>query len=119
MIDRYDAGKRTRRAVLGDCHAGRAEDAKTEFDEPFQAMITEVAWGTVRARNTFSRRERSALTIARLAATGNFEEIQMHARATASTGASADVFSPESQPCSAPAEACAFACADVHGRGRK
>lgn len=119
MTDRYDAGMRTRRAVLGESHVDRAAAEKTEFSEPLQAMITEGAWGTARARDTISRRERSMRTIARLAATRNFEEIQMHARTTASTGASADVFSPESQPCSAPAEACAFACADVHGRGRK
>ena len=119
MTDRHDAGMRTRRAVLGDCHADRAEDAKTALDEQFQEVITEGAWGAVRARNTFSRRERSMATIALLAAAGNFEEIQMHARTTASTGAGAGVFSPESQPGSAPAEARTFACAAAHGRGRK
>jgi 4-carboxymuconolactone decarboxylase len=36
---------------------------------------------------TISRRERSMLTLALLAATGNFEEIPMHIRATRNTGA--------------------------------
>ncbi len=119
MTDRHDADMRTRRAVLGDSHVDRAEVAKTALDAPCRAMITEGAWGTVRAQDTISRRERSMLTIALLASTGNFEEIPMHVRATANLDASADVFSPESQPGPAPAEARAFARAAAHGTGRK
>jgi len=77
----------TRRAVLGDGHVDRAEAAKTDFDAPFQELITEGAWGTVWSDDSISRRERSMLTLALLAATGNFEEIPMHIRATANTGA--------------------------------
>lgn len=90
MTDRHDTGMEVRRAVLGDAHVDRAEAAKTGFDTPFQDMITEGAWGTVWASDAISRRERSMLTIALLAATGNFEEIPMHVRATARTGASAE-----------------------------
>lgn len=88
MSERYDKGMEVRRSVLGDAHVDRAEAAKTEFDEPFQTLITEGAWGTVWASDGISRRERSMLTLALLAATGNFEEIPMHIRATARTGAS-------------------------------
>jgi 4-carboxymuconolactone decarboxylase len=88
MEDRHQAGMRVRRAVLGDAHVDRAEAAKTSFDAPFQSLITEGAWGTVWADDGISRRERSMLTLALLAATGNFEEIPMHIRATANTGAS-------------------------------
>ncbi len=88
MADRFAAGMATRRAVLGDAHVDRAEAAKTPFDEPFQTLITEAAWGTVWASDEIGRRERSMLTLALLAATGNFEEIPMHIRATANTGAS-------------------------------
>ncbi|MCB1354018.1 MAG: 4-carboxymuconolactone decarboxylase [Rhodobacteraceae bacterium] len=88
MSDRYDTGMRVRREVLGDAHVDRAEAAKTGFDQPFQDLITISAWGTVWASDGISRRERSMLTLALLAATGNFEEIPMHVRATARTGAS-------------------------------
>ena len=88
MADRTEIGMTTRRAVLGDAHVDRAEAAKTELDAPFQSLITESAWGTVWASDKISRRERSTLTLALLAATGNFEEIPMHIRATANTGAS-------------------------------
>lgn len=90
MTNRFDTGMATRRAVLGDAHVDRAEAAKSEFDLPFQTLITESAWGTVWADDGISRRERSMLTLALLAATGNFEEIPMHIRATANTGASKD-----------------------------
>ena len=88
MPDRYATGMKTRREVLGDAHVDRAEALKTEFDAPFQDLITNAAWGTVWASDAITRRERSMLTLALLAATGNFDEIPMHIRATARTGAS-------------------------------
>ena len=90
MSERYQTGMQTRRAVLGDAHVDRAEAAKTTFDTPFQTLITEGAWGTVWSDETISRRDRSLLTLALLAATGNFDEIPMHIRATANTGATRD-----------------------------
>ncbi|GAB5438895.1 4-carboxymuconolactone decarboxylase [Falsiruegeria mediterranea] len=83
-----DTGMEVRRKVLGDAHVDRAEAAKTDLDAPFQDLITEGAWGTVWASDGISLRERSMLTLALLAATGNFDEIPMHIRATARTGAS-------------------------------
>lgn len=88
MTDRYADGMRTRRAVLGDAHVDRAEAQRSELDEAFQTLITESAWGTVWSSDAITRRERSMLTLALLAATGNFEEIPMHIRATRRTGAS-------------------------------
>lgn len=88
MSDRLKQGMATRRSVLGDAHVDRAEAGKTAFDEPFQTMITEGAWGTLWSDDTISKRERSMLTLSLLAATGSFEEIPMHIRATANTGAS-------------------------------
>lgn len=88
MTDRQKKGMDVRRKVLGDEHVNRAEANKTSFDEPFQTLITESAWGNVWASDKISYRERSMLTLAILASTGNFEEIPMHIRATANTGAS-------------------------------
>lgn len=88
MSERRAAGERVRRAVLGDAHVTRAAKAETALDAPFQALITEGAWGTVWASDAISRRERSMLTLALLAALGNFEELEMHLRACARTGAS-------------------------------
>ena len=87
MANRYDDGMRVRRQVLGDAHVDRAEAGTVDFDAPFQTMITEGAWGTLWSDDTIRLRERSMLTLALLAATGNFDEIPMHIRATQNTGA--------------------------------
>ena len=84
---RYEIGMRVRRAVLGDAHVDRAEANKTAFDSPFQHFITETAWGTLWANDTLDRPTRSLLTIAILAALGRHEELELHLRASANTGA--------------------------------
>ena len=87
---RLRTGMATRRAILGDAHVDRAEANKTPFDAAFQAFITEGAWGSVWSRPGLTKRERSMITIALLAALGHDEEVAMHVRATANTGASMD-----------------------------
>ena len=89
-LDRYRQGMATRRKVLGNAHVDRAETAKTAFDHPFQDLITEAAWGYVWSRDTITPRERSMMTLALLAGLGNFEELALHTRATANTGATPD-----------------------------
>jgi 4-carboxymuconolactone decarboxylase len=86
--ERYKQGMATRRAVLGEAHVDRAQSMMTDFDRPFQELITEAAWGHVWSRPTFTKRERSIVTIALLAALGQHDEVAMHVRSTANTGAS-------------------------------
>lgn len=85
--ERYKAGMVVRRQVLGDAHVDRASAQMTEFDADFQAFITEGAWGSVWSRPGFTKRERSIVTIALLAALGQDDEVAMHVRATRNTGA--------------------------------
>lgn len=80
----------TRRKVLGDAHVDAAAARTTAWDAPFQALITDAAWGHLWSRDTIPLRERSMLTIALLAALGNDAELELHLRATANTGASRD-----------------------------
>ena len=89
-LERFEQGMKTRRSVLGDAHVDRAEKMKTAFDEPFQTLITESAWGHVWSRPGLTKRERSLITIALLAALGHHDEVAMHTRATANTGATPD-----------------------------
>ena len=86
--ERYQQGMQVRRSVLGDAHVDRAQAKTTEVDADFQQFITEVAWGSVWTREGLDRRQRSLLTIAMLAALGHHDELAMHLRATANTGAS-------------------------------
>ena len=92
MTDLREKGTATRRRVLGDAHVDRSLANQTPADAPFQALITDAAWGHVWARDTISLRERSMMTIALLAGLGNDLELALHLRATRNTGASeADV----------------------------
>jgi 3-oxoadipate enol-lactonase/4-carboxymuconolactone decarboxylase len=84
---RFDRGMSVRRSVLGSQHVDRAEANKTSFDEPFQTFITEAAWGSVWSRPGLSKRDRSLLTIVMMAVLGHEDELAMHIRATANTGA--------------------------------
>jgi 4-carboxymuconolactone decarboxylase len=84
--DKYEAGMRVRREVLGDAYVDRAEANKTDFDADFQRFITEAAWGCVWTRGGIDRQTRHLLTIAVLAALGKENELAMHIRATQNTG---------------------------------
>ena len=88
--DTYEAGLKARRAVLGDAHVERSLANVTDFDRDWQRFVTETAWGSVWARPGLTHRERSMLVIAILAVLGRHEELALHTRATANTGASAD-----------------------------
>lgn len=86
--ERYRQGSATRRAVLGDAHVDRSGANSTAFDAPFVDLITEAAWSHVWSRPELTKRERSLITIAILGGLGREDELRLHARATANTGAS-------------------------------
>jgi 4-carboxymuconolactone decarboxylase len=85
--ERFDAGMKVRRSVLGDKHVDGAEARKSAFDADFQRFITEGAWGSVWSRPGLDKRTRSMLVIALMAALGHEDELAMHIRATRNTGA--------------------------------
>ena len=90
MTELSDTGLATRRRVLGPAHVARAQAAQTPFDAPFQALITDAAWGHVWSRGTIPLRERSMMTIALLAGLGNDGELALHLRSIPNTGTSRD-----------------------------
>ncbi len=86
--DRYEAGMRVRREVLGNEHVDRAIAGTTDFTAPFQEFITRGAWGEVWARDGLERRTRSAITLAVLTALGREHELALHVRAAVRNGLS-------------------------------
>ncbi|WP_375388858.1 4-carboxymuconolactone decarboxylase [uncultured Amnibacterium sp.] len=86
--DRYEAGMRVRRAVLGDAHVDRATAGITPDTAAFQRFITETAWGTIWTRPGLDRRMRSAVTIAALVTGHHWDELAMHLRAGLTNGLS-------------------------------
>ncbi len=89
--ERYDAGMRVRREVLGDDHVDRAIAATTELDADFQRYITRAAWGELWTRDDrLDRRTRSCITIALLTALRAEHELGMHIRAGLRNGLTPD-----------------------------
>ncbi len=86
--ERYEAGIKVRREVLGDEHVDRAIRGTTDFTQPFQDLITRFAWGSVWTREGLDRRTRSAITLAVLTALGRENELAMHVRAARRNGLS-------------------------------
>ena len=84
--ERYEAGMRVRREVLGDAHVDRATADATEFSRPFQEFITRAAWGEAWTRPGLDRRTRSAITLSVLTALRAENEIPMHVRAAIRNG---------------------------------
>jgi 4-carboxymuconolactone decarboxylase len=79
--ERYAAGMKIRREVLGAAHVEKAEASKTPFSEPFQDFITRYAWGEIWARPGLPRQTRSLITLAMMVALNRGDEFRMHVRA--------------------------------------
>lgn len=87
--ERYEAGMRVRREVLGDRHVDAATAATTAFTADFQDLITRYAWGGIWTRDGLDRRTRSCITLSMLASLGHYEELAMHVRAAVRNGLTA------------------------------
>jgi len=86
----FDRGLQVRKEVLGTTYVDSALRTATSFNEDFQKLVTELAWGAVWSRPGLPRKTRSMLTIAMLAALGQHEELKLHVRATRHTGVTQD-----------------------------
>ena len=84
--ERYEAGMRVRRAVLGDAHVDGTLKNRNEFNEAFQDLITRYAWGEIWTRPGLPKETRSMLTLAMMVALNREEELRMHLRAALNVG---------------------------------
>lgn len=87
---RYEAGMKVRRAVLGDAHVDRSIENRTEVTDEFQNLITRYAWGEIWTRDGLPRHTRSLLTIAMMVALNRGEELALHLRAARNNGVTRD-----------------------------
>jgi len=83
---RYEAGMKVRRAVLGDVHVDRSLAKRTELSGEFQELITRYAWGEIWTRPGLDRRTRSLITMAMLIALNREAEFRLHVRASRANG---------------------------------
>ncbi|PAJ78456.1 4-carboxymuconolactone decarboxylase [Burkholderia ubonensis] len=113
---RYEAGMKVRRAVLGDAHVDRSIENRTEITEEFQNLITRYAWGEIWTRDGLPRHTRSLLTIAMMVALNRGEELALHLRAARNNGVTRDeikeVLLQTAIYCGVPAANSAFHLAD-------
>jgi 4-carboxymuconolactone decarboxylase len=82
----YDKGMKLRREVLGDDYVDRSLAGVDDFNREFQQMVTEHAWGTIWARPGLSKKQRSLLNLAMLAALNRPEEFELHFRGALKNG---------------------------------
>jgi 4-carboxymuconolactone decarboxylase len=114
---RYEAGMKVRRSVLGDAHVDRSLANRTELTEEFQNFISRYAWGEIWTREGLPRHTRSLLTIAMMVALNRGEELVMHLRAAKNNGVTRDeikeVLLQTAIYCGVPAANSAFHLADT------
>ncbi|MBJ9591065.1 4-carboxymuconolactone decarboxylase [Burkholderia seminalis] len=114
--ERYEAGMKVRRAVLGDAHVDRSLENRTEVTDEFQNLITRYAWGEIWTRDGLPRHTRSLLTIAMMVALNRSEELALHLRAARNNGVTRDqikeVLLQTAIYCGVPAANSAFHLAD-------
>ena len=79
--ERFEAGMKIRREVLGDAHVDAAIAKRNAFSEAFQELITRYAWGEIWLRPGLSRHTRSLLTLSMMIALNRGDEFRMHVRA--------------------------------------
>jgi 4-carboxymuconolactone decarboxylase len=86
-LERFEAGMKIRREVLGDAHVDAAIAKRNAFSEAFQELITRYAWGEIWTRPGLPRQTRSLITVAMLVALNREEELRLHLRAALRNGA--------------------------------
>jgi 4-carboxymuconolactone decarboxylase len=88
--ERYEAGMKVRRAVLGDAHVDATLEKRNDFNDAFQDLITRYAWGEIWSRPGLPRQTRSLITVAMLVALNREDELRMHLSAALKNGVTQD-----------------------------
>ena len=113
--EKYEKGMAVRREVLGDEYVDKALAGATDFTQPLQDLVTENCWGEVWTRDAISKKTRSLVTIAILAALKAPAEIKLHVRGALRNGCTAeeiqDVLLQATVYCGVPAGVDAFRAA--------
>jgi 4-carboxymuconolactone decarboxylase len=108
----YRAGLKVRKEVLGEKYVNDAIANADDFSEAWQQFVTEHAWGAVWTREGLSRKTRSFLNLAMLAAMNRPNELKLHIRGAINNGVSREemkeVFLQVAVYCGAPAGLDAF-----------
>src|SRR5690348_1848070 len=87
---RFSKGLEIRREVLGNEYVDNNLAGSDEFMMTFQHIVTELAWGYAWNGTALNKKTKSMLSIAILAASGRFEELEIYTRGALRTGVTLD-----------------------------
>ena len=87
---RYAAGMKVRRRVLGEAWVKKATDSSTSFTHEWQAQITRSVWCDVWTRPGLDPRTRSFMTLVLMISLGQWDEFNLHVEAAFNNGLTQD-----------------------------
>ena len=112
---RYDAGLKTRREVLGAEYVDRSQAAVDDFSKPFTDLLNTYCWNDIWNRPGLPRQTRSMLNLAMLSALGKEHELKLHINGALNNGLTREqireVFLQVAIYCGVPAAVVSFRCA--------
>ena len=113
--ERYDAGLKTRREVLGPAYVDKAMAGTDEFTREFVELLNSYCWNDVWNRPGLDRKTRSLLNLAMLSALGKEHELKLHVNGALNNGLTKDhikeVFLQVAIYCGVPAAVSSFRAA--------
>lgn len=84
--DLFKKGLAIRREVLGSEHVDRSLANVDDFTAPIQKLVTEYCWGEIWSRPGLTRKTRSIMNLAMLAALNRPHEVRLHVRGALNNG---------------------------------
>ena len=113
--ERYDAGLKTRREVLGAQYVDKNMANVDDFNQEFTELLNTYCWNDIWNRPGLPRKTRSLLNLAMLTALGKEHELKLHIRGALNNGVTKDeikeVFLQAAIYAGVPAGVVAFRCA--------
>ena len=85
---RFEQGLAVRKDVLGAEYVEQAIASAGEFSGDFQELLTEYCWGAIWGDETLSRKTRSMINVAMIAALNRMHEWELHFRGAINNGVS-------------------------------
>jgi 4-carboxymuconolactone decarboxylase len=83
---RYAAGMKVRREILGDAYVDRAVAETTDVTTEFQDLLTRYAWGEIWTRPGLDHRTRRVLVLGTQIALKQWDQLKLHTRAAVVEG---------------------------------
>lgn len=82
----FEKGLEIRKSVLGAEFVDNAIRSADEFSRPLQELVTEYCWGAVWGRDGLSKRDRSLINLAMIAALNRPHELKLHVKGAIRNG---------------------------------